>query len=444
MQRQMQMTEEMREEKAHSETHPESEEQPCPYCFASLPVVKGYVTWCEHCGWNLVPQIPLERKSSFGYLFDSMYDRVGVRSSRKLYEQMVKNASAKPPVQLTVWLALVISCCVHALTAAVALLGVFLIYALWPHWSGGVLGLICFGIAWVLRPKVEQKPKDLLSREEYPTLYKLVDEISTEMGTSTVDGIEVTPRFNAGIHQYGWRRKKILSIGLPLFLILSGQEKAALIGYEVAHGANGNPNRGFIVRHAIRALNNWYYLLYPEVIFDSEQGIRGLMMIVPNLLMRGFCKLIWLLNYVLVHLLWKSSQWAVYGADSLAAEVVGTDAMMAMLEKLHFREMFRFLVQKVYLNKGKMRFTHVFPEAIAQMPERELQRIRRVEMMEQSRLDTTHPPTPYRVAYMWERNVEVPRYLLSSVDRDQLEKELSSLYAGLDERLMKWYVEQRY
>jgi Zn-dependent protease with chaperone function len=427
-------------EETEKEKHVHSEQE-CPSCGATLPVIHGYVTWCERCEWNLKPQEPLEKKSRFGQLYDSMYEKIGARSSRKLYEQVVKKASVKPTFKPSVALALAIALVVHAITFGVMALGVYLIVALWPHWSGIVYGLICFGIAWTLRPRLPKRPKKIISREKYPVLYKLVDEISAELGTSTVEGIVISSKFNAMFQQYGWRRKKVLTIGMPLFLILTGQEKVAILGHEIAHGANGDPNRGLILGHAIRSLVDWHYFLYPVRILDgSRRAMRaGVAMILPNLLFRLICLGIQLVIYVLAHLSWHESQWAEYYADSLAAEASGTDAMMSLLEKLHYGDSFWFIVQKVYLSKGKMRFAEAFQEKIATMPERELQRIRRVEKMEQSRLDTTHPPTSYRIGFMEARHVETPRYLLSKVDEEQLEKELQPLYAELEGRLMENY-----
>jgi heat shock protein HtpX len=373
-----------------------------------------------------------------------MYDKIGERSSRKLYEQVRKKPSVKPSFKLTVLLALAIAFLIHLVTIGVVVLGAYLVYALWPHWSGIVLGLICFGIAWVLRPRLEKKPKMILSREKYPHLYELVDDISAVLGTSTVDGIVVTSDFNAFFHQYGWRRKKILTIGLPMFLILTSQEKVALIGHEVAHGANGDPNRGYVLYNALRSLDNWYYLLYPVRLFDTRLGLRGLAIILPNLALRVVCWGIWLLFYMLVHLSWQESQWSEYYADSLAAEASGTDSMMSMLEKFHYGNTFWFMVQKVYLNKGKMTFKNAFREKIASLPERELQRIRRVEMMESSRLDTTHPPTAYRIGFMQARHVETSRYVMSAVDQENLEKELAPLYQEMEVRLIEMYQDYLY
>jgi len=88
--------------------------------------------------------------------------------------------------------------------------------------------------------------------------------------------------------------------------------------------------------------------------------------------------------YMLSHLLWRDMQRAEYLADYLAANVSGTDAMLSLLNKLHFEKAMELAAHRARLDRGKSLIGELRRE-IANMPERELERIRRVEKLSLSR-----------------------------------------------------------
>src|SRR5262249_26321605 len=147
---------------------------------------------------------------------------------------------------------------------------------------------------------------------------------------------------------------KILVIGMPLFSILSDEERLAVLGHEVGHFVNGDPTRTIFIGTAINTLVEWYPLLLPapNVVYD-----RGLLEMltrpVLNLFMRGLAGFVKLLIKALSHLSWHNTQRAEYLADNMAARVGGSDAMIAALEKLHYHNFFDLVVQRVTLNRDK-------------------------------------------------------------------------------------------
>jgi heat shock protein HtpX len=133
-----------------------------------------------------------------------------------------------------------------------------------------------------------------------------------------------------------------------------------------------------------------------------------------------------LILYVLVHLLWYDSQRAEYLADHLSAQIAGTEASLAMLDKSHLGEALSLMLERATWQSRNRTFLADFRRKVADMPERELERVRRIAQLEGARLNVTHPPTAYRIAFLKAHPVTTPKVTLSSDDTERLERELMS------------------
>jgi heat shock protein HtpX len=275
-------------------------------------------------------------------------------------------------------------------------------------------------------------------------MYQLVDTIARELGMKQIDGLVLTPDFNAAFSLRGLRRRSYIYIGLPLFSILTAEESVAVLGHEVAHGVNGDITRGWFIGHAIDTLASWYYLLMPTEIFSSESGAPGLIMAPMNLLLAGLAQTAYGGAYVLLLLVMRDSQRAEYLADYLATTVSGTDGMLSSLDKLHYGDTYMYATQRAALNPdtGNI-FTHL-PSLMASVPEREIERIRRTGQMEGSRLDTTHPPTVYRRQFLESRRVTNHLITLSDEEYSKISSELEHCYDEGHRLTVSNYLNQLY
>ncbi len=79
-------------------------------------------------------------------------------------------------------------------------------------------------------------------------------------------------------------------------------------------------------------------------------------------------------------------------------------------------------------------------QRMAAMPEYEMKRIRRVEALERSRLDVTHPPTTYRIELLKARRVSGRTVMLPSSESDKLKQELASLESKVQRLLVDRYL----
>jgi Zn-dependent protease with chaperone function len=402
----------------------EVKEQQCPQCHAPIPVHFGYVSWCDQCGWNLQP-LETNRPTN---VFESAYASIGKRFSQQLFDEVLKAESLRPTLTLSKVLAYSLAALVHSFTIILVVVGIVLLLRGWSNLFAIFGGLLCLGIAWLLRPRMPKSPDEVAHKDKFPTLYKITNDVAQALGTSNVDGIVINWQFSAAYAQSGWRRKKVIFLGLPLFAILDGQEKVALLSHEVAHGVNGDPTRGLFVGTAIDSLVTWHVLLRPRQIWRSEAGIYGILLIPFSLAMLGVAYIPWLGAYALSYLLWHDSQRAEYLADALAAEASGTEAALGLLKKLHFHRTVELALQRASYQKIKI--GNLFEElrrCVAEVPQRELDRINRVSQLQESRLDATHPPTVYRIGLLAARRVSEPKVILPVPDIELLEQELSAV-----------------
>jgi Zn-dependent protease with chaperone function len=404
----------------------------CPNCRTLTPVNPGYTTWCDQCGWNISPHKPEPPRN----IFEALYTSTGKKQGEALFNEMIKSGPARPSFTLPTALALGLAVFVHGLTLIFAILGGILLLRGWPNPVALVGGLLCLGLVWLLFPRLPQLREMVASRDEYPMLYKLADRIANALGTSPVDGLVINWQFNAAFAQVGWRRKKIVYLGLPLFSVLNDQEKIALLAHELAHGVNGDPSRSFFIGTAINALATWYHLIRPDRLYNPNSGIYALFTIPLNLFLLTFAALPWSGAYLLSHLLWRASQQAEYRADSLAAQISGSEAMLSLLTKLHLARDFEQKVTAISLNQGHQNLFDELKQLVLNMPLRELERIRRVEQLEESQLDTTHPPTAHRAAFLRAHPVNEAKATLTPEDANQMEQELVPMQGTIQQQLM--------
>lgn len=289
-------------------------------------------------------------------------------------------------------------------------------------------------------PSRTKMPKDILKRSEFPALYGLLDKITETSKTELVYGIVINKEFNAAYTEVGLKRRKIVYIGLPLFYILNPEERVALLSHEIAHALNGDVSRGFITGTALHTLITWYEIISP----DKDEGDDGLMSILSRFVMSVFSYIILLVIYILIHLVYNDTQRAEYLADYIGAHISGKDTMQALLYKLHLRPTYRIALQRSALSRREISFFNELDKQLKQIPKKELERIRLVEGMEESRLDATHPPTAYRIEFVRKSDSFIPKVSLNEAEILTIDKELNRLKESIEDELIEGYRESIY
>ncbi|NUR89468.1 MAG: M48 family metalloprotease [Nonomuraea sp.] len=287
----------------------------------------------------------------------------------------------------------VLACLVHLTPFALLVAGVALI-------AGATVlsvpaGVIALDLAWVLRPRFGRLPSGaaVLGREDAPHLYGLLDRIGAEIGAPATDVIVVSGAANAAFGTYGPRRRRVVEIGYPLWMILTPAERVSVLAHEMAHSRNGDDRHGLVVGGALHSLAE----LRQVTRFDWEPGDG-----VSRLLAEGLLALVGLpvrgLAFVLELLLNRASQRAEHRADDIQARVAGTEATLSTLDALTTRVAWadRFLATRT-LAVGRQDLWADLRAALDEVTEEEFDALRAEARKERTRVDQTHPPTCVRI-----------------------------------------------
>ncbi len=152
---------------------------------------------------------------------------------------------------------------VFAVLAGLAIGGALLAVLAFPNPFAIVIGVVMVGAAFVARPRPTPVPAGLIDRDRFPALFGLADRVADELHAHRVDGIRITNDFNASFGRYGWRGRRIISLGFPLITVLDGRQLVAVIAHEIAHDVNGDPSRQTYVGLAYGAVLELHGLLAP-------------------------------------------------------------------------------------------------------------------------------------------------------------------------------------
>jgi Zn-dependent protease with chaperone function len=270
------------------------------------------------------------------------------------------------------------------------------------------------------------EPDDVVDRESVPQLTALADRVAESLGTRPADALRLDPEFNASVVEVGWRRRRVLSIGVPLFAVLEPQERVSVLAHEFGHFVNGDPLRRWFAHTAVNSLLVWAALLQPQALFeDDDSGLPWPLMLPVNLVML-------VLSWVplgaalgLIMLTFRDSQRAEYLADVRSAEVAGSDAVVSSFAKLHLDSVYDSVAQASsdanWLNHSlwdelRMRATR--------LPDSERERARRIGLSTADRVDLSHPPTAYRSSVVAGRKHEPGRLRVSPDDPAAIDAEL--------------------
>jgi heat shock protein HtpX len=402
--------------------------QICPQCRAELPVYPGYPTWCDRCNWNLEIPKPPPKES----LFEKLHRTLSRKSGQHLFDDMLKAPSLTARLRPANLAAFVLAGAVHAVTLSLVLLGLWLVLFGVPgfRFLGVSLGVICWLFTWWMLPRPSKIKDPLLPRSRFPHLYHLTDRIAQALNCRPVDNIHYAAFYNALFGQFGWRRNRTLVLGVPLWAVLDPEEQVVLLGHELAHNANGDPTRGFFIGWAMLALGHWYDWFRPRPHWITG----GLILALLYVIMLPLGGLIWIWGYALSRLLWYDSQPAEFLADWLAAKVGGTAAQVSVLEKGQLYESFYTELKFAYLKGGVSDFFAHLKQHVAEVPGRERERLCRIEQLTHVGIDTSHPPTAQRIAFVKSRPVDRPWVELSALEAEQLQQEMQPLL----QRVQKW------
>ncbi|MFE0458616.1 M48 family metalloprotease [Kitasatospora sp. NPDC058965] len=424
--------------------------RPCPHCAAPIACDPRFTDWCPACEWNLAPAPDPAR-------------RRGARSRarvERLYDAMAARPAEAGQHRSGAWLAaMVLATAVNLVTLAVLAGSVWLLLAGWLGLKAvGVAGL---GLAWVLRPRLGRwratEPGEL-TPDRAPVLHAVAARVAAAVGTAAPDRIVMDHQYNASYARVGLRSRVRLTLGLPLWTALTGDERLALLGHELGHGGNGDQRRGFWLRTAQGALTEWLRLLLPYRgdRFRLRTARQSALDHLATLLLQVLAQPVLLLWTVLNRLTERSSQQAEYLADERAAAVASSAAAERMLAKLMLdrsvqvrlsqqRTAAQLRGRSGTVRGGQVEQTEQVEQFwtglrgyLDSVPATERERRARLSALEMSAVDTTHPPTHLRVRMRAVRPARTAAVTVTAAEWAAVEAELAPARRRIGQRLLGW------
>ena len=146
----------------------------------------------------------------------------------------------------------------------------------------------------------------------------------------------------------------------------------------------------------------------------------------------------WWVLLLEVHFVLRDTQRAEYFADILAADVAGSNAVIALQERLLMHSNFRSVIQRAALGRSEDHagLLDRALEHLDAVPERERERRRKVARLETARLDDTHPPTGSRISLLERRGANAAKVTLGTDDSSAIDRELTKRRSAVEHQLV--------
>jgi Zn-dependent protease with chaperone function len=392
----------------------------CPSCSRVLPAAGNHPVWCAGCEWGL-GAVDAPR----GGPLRSWRDRRSARMVEALHREVSGAEAGRPGWDAARLASYALACAVHASTLCLLLVAGLLLWTSVNVVTVIVAALLAVG-AFFVAPRLGRFPRhDVRFRADAPALFGLLDRVGAEMGARPVDVVVVTAEFNASYGVVGLRRRRVLRLGLPLWDALTGQQRVALLGHELAHGVNGDSRHGLVVGTSLSSLARLHEATRPG---GPDRRMNYIVDLLTRALQWTVSSVIAIVFRAQLALTLRAGQRAEYLADDLAAKVASPTAAADTLDAgLVAADTHEMQVRRLAL-RGDAQFWTDRRDALAALPESERERRRRVAARRRLSVDESHPPTHLRIAVLRGRPDAEPRIRLTSDEETAIAAELEREY----------------
>jgi Zn-dependent protease with chaperone function len=294
----------------------------CPRCGEAIPADFN-PRWCQACNWNVVSVAPVARSRR-----QQRVQRRANRRGERLYQEMEKEAAEGTRRHNFARLAsYALAVLVHLPLPILIALGAWLWVAYGYHPLTIVATVILLLLAYTFRPRFPRFPRgvQVVPRADAPTLYSVVDDISQLLGTRPVAWLGIDARFAASSSSVGVRRHRLIVFGLPLWDLLTPQERIAVISHEIGHDLGGDLAHSAVVSSSLRTLATWQDFLRPVPRTTQKH---------PYEIPAPLQYLVGRVYRLQLKLQRRANPRAEYRADEAAASVGSTAAITGSLDKV--------------------------------------------------------------------------------------------------------------
>lgn len=414
----------------------------CGQCGDGLVSARNASAWCARCEWNLDLYDPRRIAPTVGWgWLDRRLFRLAFGLNRQQFALLSGRAVDRPAgggARVVI--------AVASLVLAVAIVGLlvaggWLVAFDFPSLSI-VPGLLLIGVAVVIFPRFGRLPDGTtrLTREDAPTLFGLIDDVATATGAKSPQVVLVDASFNAFATSVGWRRRRVVNLGLPLWAILPPDQRVALLSHEMAHFSNGDVRRGLLTAPVYVALGNLVDLTRPTRGRPMRQV--GISLAVAQAMVYA---VMWLLSRftlaAMVLLLWigrRDTQRAEYYADQLAAATAGSVGVAGLCDGLNMLASIEISVRSAARGDAtEAAQWRAVADRVRSDSASQVAVLRQLSIRESASLFDTHPPSGLRAMMIESRPANGGRIVLDQATSDRIDAELGRRYSAI-RREMAW------
>jgi Zn-dependent protease with chaperone function len=307
----------------------------CPTCGQTLTSAEKGPSWCPDCEWNLGELGPGLNDVPPGWRWlVRRCHRTAFRLDGELFQKYSAHRPEKQEASIAGAILLVISLALMALVVGATVWGVVLFR---QSFLGEFAGAGLLIAAVLLRPRLGRLPKRRmrLGRQQYPALFALLEDVAEAAGTRPPDVVVADFGYNAGFGRVGLRQRRVLILGLPLWLVLDPRQRVALLAHELGHQVNGDPARSLLVRPALYTfgmLARSTDVSVSDMLYTTRRT-PNIFEVVVKFALKLFSALCLAIHIGLSALGFRGTQRAEYLADGIAADVAGSDALVGLFER---------------------------------------------------------------------------------------------------------------
>ena len=307
------------------------------------------------------------------------------------------------------------------------------------------IGALLVAAGYYLRaPRVRNRQKTL-RRAQAPALFALLDKISGRLGAPTIDGIHIDGDFNAYMAEFG-RQERVLGIGAPLWLALDPPERLSVLAHEIAHLVNRDPARAKLTSGALETLWRWHDLSRPPELVDHETGTtfyyddRG---VIDRLFGAVFGGIVAAMAKGFETLIYAESQRAEYLADTASASIAGADAVNRTLKKTILSPLAVQAVRDIYFDGSqKIDALRQIAAAVRDADPGKAEKLYVEAVEELLTVDSSHPPTRYRMEVVGALGAPHPSLDPGLVDWKTIDEELAPFLEEEEQKLLSRLIVQ--
>jgi hypothetical protein len=385
---------------------------------------KSAVPWCARCGWNLDAYEPSRRRRETGWKrIDQATFRSAYRMSASVFAEL--HGIAVPRVRWSL---------AHLATAVIGLINLAVMLAIigygllimvrLPIPVGVPLGAIVIAMALAVRPRLGKLDKldDPITAEAAPTLHRLIGAAAAQVGSPLPHRVLASSSWNAQSATLGLRRRRVLTIGLPLWVSLDPQERVALLARQLGPYARPGVHSGVMTRMAFGTFATLRDATRPHP--DSWQ--RGGTIVKPIIAL--FHLVFTFAQLGVDRVTYRAVQLDVYGWDDVGTRVAGSAATAGLLDTLMVAEVVMPAVTRAaYAGTDPAAWHAAAMSSRASTTDRR-PRLRQLSTRDGARMSAPFPATGLRAQLVASRPPVDPGLVLSAVDSDRIDAELARSY----------------